>query len=189
MMDILKKILSIFSKKQQNFEGFIYIPIVVYYATEEDKLKHQEGVENGIDFANTLFFRAFVSFYIDKHIVVEFDKKYVHEKHAINFERLSNGKFSIFITEGISYKEKKNLLGLAWSSRDYSRRYNIISCPISRIGVIAHELGHSLGLIHAESKNNVMYEYISVVENINQFTEAQSETIRNHAEYYFSVIN
>jgi hypothetical protein len=56
-----------------------------------------------------------------------------------------------------------NILGLTWDSSDnhpYIRiRVAIDADPSEHVGIMAHELGHAMGLDHNANRNALMYQY------------------------------
>jgi hypothetical protein len=71
----------------------------------------------------------------------------------------------------------RHRFGVCWrNERDPAKRYVVIASYSSR-GVLAHELGHLLGLAHTTTLDNVM-SYSRSPDKPSFFTAAQAETMR-----------
>ena len=114
-------------------------------------------------------------------IVTAYDQEYNHKRDASKFDVLAD-RLPIFLVEKISYDEGY-WAGLAWRTST-CKRFNIIAYPIERKAVVAHELGHTFGLGHAESKTNVMYPTVPFIEEVKDITNKQARKIRDNVEEY-----
>ena len=165
-------------------EDIIEVPVVLYFPNEELRVKYEPDLLKSIDHANVIYAKAAVAFYVDEVIVIAYDTEYNHKRDAPKFDVLAD-RLPIFLVEEIKY-DKGSWAGLAWRTSP-CKRFNIIAYPIDRKAVVAHELGHTFGLNHAESKTNVMYPTVPYIETVEDITNKQARKVRENVEEYLDV--
>ncbi len=167
-------------------EKVIAVPVVVYFPSKEVREQYEDKIHEGIALANSLFKSAAISFYVDSVLVTSYDTMYDHERDAsIVSQHDFTGVIPIFLVEEVKYKGK-SWAGLAWRSGNCNR-YNLVAYPINRVAVIAHELGHTMGLQHAELKTNVMYPTVPMIESATVITGEQARQARSSIEDFTHV--
>lgn len=160
------------------------VPLVLYFSSEELRETHEPDVLTSIDHANVLFAKAAVAFYVDEVIVESFDQQYDHKRDAPKFDVQAH-RIPLFMVEKINYEEGY-WAGLAWRTST-CKRFNIIAYPIERKVVVAHELGHTFGLGHAENSVNMMYPQVPFIEAVEDMTDKQARKVRDSVEEYLDV--
>ena len=97
------------------------------------------------------------------------------------------GAANVFLTTSLEDVDEANRhrFGVCWrNEQDPAKRYVVVAAYAPR-GVLAHELGHLLGLAHTTTVDNVM-SYSRTPDKPSFFAADQAATMRRTAREYFA---
>jgi uncharacterized protein YjaZ len=163
-------------------ESLVKIPLILIYSSEKEQKKYEKKLLEMIDFTNEIYNKSGVYFYVKKSEIRKYDKKFIRSKNQIkNMSKIHKNAISIFVVDSIQYN--KNYYGGYAVHENICEKFVVIRGPRTPGKVIlAHEIGHLMGLRHSTQHHNLME---SLVEPNVFISKQQENTVKRQSIHYY----
>ncbi len=163
------------------FGSTIELPVVLHLGQYE--YKGDTELIEGLEWLNERYKYANTSFYLDNVIYGEkLFSLYDHSKKIKEeYWSKSDKEINIFYVDNIIVNDNVYIGFAATDFNNFCKKYFVMDISVmNKNGLIAHELGHLMGLGHSDKDGNIMQKAAAG----NEFTTEQLEVIENHASTY-----
>lgn len=175
---------SLSCSKDVNIENQrLKIPLTLVFSSQEYKDIYYGKIIDRINESNKIYDNVNSEFFVESIVIRDYDKTFVASDEMINhLSSMYNKSIPIFVMDVIYNDENRKFGGFSVTNGNICQKFVMLRGPrMAESPILAHELGHLMGLSHSANYDNVMFPFMN---NNNELTRVQKKTVRNKMEKY-----